>query len=56
MLGGINNAMFVQAIGGFLVFPILILLLKWAFPSKKDSQAARERKELKKSLRELRRK
>ena len=41
MLGGIKNAMFVQAIGGFLVFPILILLLKWAFPTKKDLVATR---------------
>jgi hypothetical protein len=56
MLGGINNAMFVQAIGGFLVFPILILLLKWAFPTKKDLVAKQERKELRKSLQRLRRK
>lgn len=56
MLGGTNNALFLQAISGFLVFPIFILLLMWAFPTKKDPIAKRERKALKKSLRELRRK
>jgi hypothetical protein len=56
MLGGTNNAMFLQAISGFLVFPIIIALLMWAFPTKKDPVAKRERKALKKSLRELRRK
>ena len=56
MLGGTNNALFLQAISGFLVFPIFILLLMWAFLTKKDPVAKRERRALKKSLRELRRK
>ena len=56
MLGGKNNGMFFQAISGFLIFPIIIGLLMWAFPTKKDPVAKRERKALKKSLRELRRK
>ena len=56
MLGGINNGMFLQAISGFLILPIIIALLMWAFPTKKDPEAKRKRKALKKSLRQLRRK
>jgi hypothetical protein len=56
MLGGINNALFIQGLGGFFAIAVLILILKWAFPNKKDPVAEKERKELKASLRELRRK
>ena len=56
MLGGINTALFLKGLGGFFVLPVIILLLRWAFPSKKDPVAKAARKELKKSLRELKRK
>lgn len=56
MLGGINNELFLQGFGGFIGVAILILILKWAFPVKKDPVARAERKALKASLRQLRRK
>jgi hypothetical protein len=56
MLGGINNALFLQGFAGFFGLGILILFLKWAFPTKKDPVAKAERKALKRSLRELKRK
>lgn len=56
MLGGIDNALFLQAFAGFLIFPIIILFLKWAFPTKKDPVARAELKALKKELRKLRKK
>jgi hypothetical protein len=56
MLGGINNALFLQAFAGFLIFPIIILLLRWTFPSQKDPAAKAEMKRLRKELRALRRK
>jgi hypothetical protein len=56
MLGGINNSLFFQGLGGFIVFPVFILLLRWAFPTKKDQAAKVERRALKKSLRALKRK
>jgi hypothetical protein len=56
MLGGINNAMFFQGFGGFLGLAILVVFLRWAFPPKKDPDIKKRRKELKKSLRELKRK
>mgnify|MGYP000739746122 CR=1 FL=1 len=46
MLGGINNALFIQGFGGFFAIAVLILILKWAFPNKKDLVAEKERKEL----------
>ena len=33
MLGGINNALFLQSFGGFAGLAILILVLKWGFSS-----------------------
>jgi len=33
MLGGINNALFLQSFGGFMGLAILILVLKWGFSS-----------------------
>ena len=56
MLGGINNSMFFEAFGGFVIIPIFVLFLRWAFPSKKDHAADAERKAIKRSLRELKRK
>jgi len=56
MLGGINNALFLQGFAGFFGLGILILFLKWEFPTKKDPVAKAERKALKRSLRELKRK
>jgi hypothetical protein len=56
MLGGINTALFLKGLGGFFVLPVIILLLRWAFPTKKDPAEKKARKELKKSLRELKRK
>jgi len=35
MLGGINNALFIQSFGGFVGLAILILVLKWGFSSNK---------------------
>jgi len=54
MLGGINNQLFLQAFGGFLVFPIIIIFLRWAFPSKKDPQEKAKRKAMKQELRAIR--
>ena len=56
MLGGINNGLFLQGFGGFFGIAILILIMKWAFPTKKDPVAKSERKALKASLRRLARK
>jgi len=56
MLGGIDNHLFLQAFGGFLIFPIIILFLRWAFPTKKDPQEKAVRKALKKELQQLRKK
>jgi len=35
MLGGVNNALFLQSFGGFVGLAILILVLKWGFTSNK---------------------
>ncbi|MEI6038932.1 MAG: hypothetical protein WCQ52_04535 [Actinomycetes bacterium] len=56
MLGGINTSLFLKGLGGFFVLPVIILLLKWAFPTKKNPEDKPRRKALKKSLRELNRK
>jgi hypothetical protein len=56
MLGEIDNHLFLQAFGGFLIFPIIILFLRWAFPTKKDPQEKAVRKALKKELQQLRKK
>ena len=56
MLGGINNGLYIQALSGFFVMAIFALILKWVFPTKKDPVAKAERKALKASLRELKRK
>ena len=56
MLGGINNGLFIQAISGFFVMGVFVLILKWVFPTKQDPVARAQRKALKASLRELKRK
>jgi hypothetical protein len=56
MLGGINNALFLQGFRGFFALAIFVLVLKWTFPTKKDPAAKAERKRNKESLRQLRRK
>jgi uncharacterized membrane protein required for colicin V production len=56
MLGGIDNGLFLQAISGFLVLAIFILILKWAFPTKKDPAEKKRHSEFKASLRQLMRK
>lgn len=56
MLGGIDNSLFMQGLSGFFGVLILIALMRWAFPTKIDPIAKARRKELKRSLRELRRK
>ncbi len=56
MLGGINTALFLKGLSGFFILPVIIFLLRWAFPSKKDPQEIARRKALKKSLRELNKK
>jgi len=56
MLGGINNALFLQGFAGFFGLAILIVFLRWAFPTKKDPIAKAQRRALKKSLRALKRK
>jgi len=56
MLGGINNSLFLEGFSGFFALAIFMLFLRWTFPTKKDPIAKQRRKELKRSLRELRRK
>ena len=51
-----NVSFFIQALSGFFVMAIFALILKWVFPTKKDPVAKAERKALKASLRELKRK
>lgn len=55
MLGGTDNALFVQAFGGFLVLPIFVLLARWTVGSKRDPQVKQKRKWVKSSLNPLRR-
>jgi hypothetical protein len=53
MLGGINNALFLQSLAGYAVIAlILIPILKWAFPTNKAVKA--EKAEIKKLRREVR--
>jgi hypothetical protein len=53
MLGGIDNALFLQGLAGYLVVAlILIPILKWAFPTSKAVKA--ERAEIRAMRREIR--
>jgi len=56
MLGGINNELFFQGFGGFFAIIIFIFFLRWISPAKKDPIAAARRREVKRSLRALKRK
>jgi len=56
MLGGINNSAFFGSFAGFFGVGILILFLKWAFPNKHKAQEKAQRRAIKKSLQELKRK
>ena len=53
MLGGIDNALFLQGLAGyFVVALILIPILKWAIPTSKEVKA--ERAEIRAMRREIR--
>jgi hypothetical protein len=56
MLGGINNALFLQGLSGFVVIIIFVLILRWSFDSPSTKAARLKRREDKKSLRKLKRK
>lgn len=58
MLGGINNALFLQAFGGlFVVVLILIPILKWAFPTNQGIKAERALyRQMRKEIRAIKRK
>lgn len=57
MLGGINNALFLQSLAGFFVMSfIFIPFLKWAFPSKKDDENKALIKQLRKEIKDIKRK
>ena len=58
MLGGINNGLFFQGFGGFLVLLIILVpLLIWTFPkNRKDAEQTKTARQIKKELRKLKRK
>jgi flagellar biogenesis protein FliO len=58
MLGGINNGLFFQGFGGFLVVAIILIpLLIWTFPKfNKDKAHQKELKALSKDLKRLKKK
>ncbi|CAB4590952.1 unannotated protein [freshwater metagenome] len=58
MLGGINNALFLQAFGGlFVVVLILIPILKWAFPANKSVKAEKALyRQMRKEIRAIKKK
>jgi hypothetical protein len=58
MLGGINNGLFFQGFGGFLVLLIVLVpLLIWTFPrNRKDAEQNKTARQIKKELRKLKRK
>jgi hypothetical protein len=58
MLGGVNNALFLQSLAGyFVVGLILIPLLKWAFPTNQKVKAERAQlRAMRKELRKIKRK
>jgi uncharacterized membrane protein len=51
-----NTEIYLQGFGGFLTVLILIFILKWAFPTKKDPVEVARQRAIKKSLRRLKRK
>ena len=58
MLGGINNALFLQGLAGYVVIAlILIPILKWAFPTNKALKAERAQlRAMRKEIRQIRKK
>jgi hypothetical protein len=58
MLGGINNGLFFQGFGGFFVVVIILIpLLMWTFPKRRQEKAeARKNKFLKQDLKKLKKK
>ncbi len=56
MIYGTNTAIYLQSFGGFAAVLILIFILKWAFPTKKDPVEVARQRAIKKSLRRLQRK
>ena len=56
MLGGINNGLFLQSLGGFLALIAFIPLLRWTFDSPSVKAERAKRREIKRSLRRLKRK
>lgn len=57
MLGGINNALFLQSLAGFAVMLfIFVPFLLWAFPNKKDKANKALIRQLRKEIREIKRK
>ncbi|MEY4290812.1 MAG: hypothetical protein RL130_754 [Actinomycetota bacterium] len=58
MLGGIDNALFLQGLAGYIVVAlILIPILKWAFPTSKAVKAERaEIRAMRKEIRKIKKK
>lgn len=58
MLGGIDNALFLQGLAGyFVVGLILIPILKWAFPTSAARKAEKRMlRQMRRELREIRKK
>ena len=58
MLGGINNALFLQGLAGYAVIGlILIPILKWAFPTNKAVKAEKAQlRAMRKEIRKIKRK
>jgi hypothetical protein len=56
MLGGINNGLFLQSLGGFLALIAFIPLLRWTFDSPSVKAERAKRREMKRSLCRLKRK
>ena len=58
MLGGIDNALFLQGLAGYVVVAlILIPILKWAFPTSKAVKAERaEIRVMRKEIRKIKKK
>lgn len=58
MLGGIDNALFLQGLAGYVVVAlILIPILKWAFPTSKAVKAERaEIRAMRKEVRKIKKK
>jgi hypothetical protein len=58
MLGGIDNALFLQSLGGYFVVAIILIpILKWAFPTNKAMKAERAQiRQMRKEIRRIKRK